>query len=213
MESIPQRICNKCGIEFPRTDEHWHKNKACKEGLAYYCKACARAHINAHRRVNPKPISDERREYLRQYMHEYKKKYKRNCSKKQSDVDKAREAEQRKRNYEKNKDKILAQQKEYRQRNSEKVRMMLRESRHRRRARELEVEGSHTKEDILLQYRSQHGKCWWCAKKVGSKYHVDHVRPITRGGSDNPNNLVVSCPFCNRSKKDKLPQEWDGRMF
>lgn len=115
--------------------------------------------------------------------------------------------------YHNQKRRILNQQKDYRNRNRNAVRLRLRESRHRRRARELEVEGSHTKEDILLQYRSQHGKCWWCAKPVGNKYHVDHVRPITRGGSDNPENLVIACPFCNRSKKNKLPHEWDGRMF
>jgi 5-methylcytosine-specific restriction endonuclease McrA len=45
--------------------------------------------------------------------------------------------------------------------------------------------------------------------EVGDKYHVDHVVPLSRGGSDGPENIVISCPRCNCSKSSKLPEEWN----
>lgn len=83
----------------------------------------------------------------------------------------------------------------------------------RRRANKLEVGGSHTAADIDLQYRSQKGKCWHCGKKLNGKFHIDHLIPLARGGSNNPDNIVCSCAYCNLSKGAKLPQEWNGRFF
>lgn len=37
---------------------------------------------------------------------------------------------------------------------------------------------------------------------------VDHVVPLTRGGSNKDDNLVTACYSCNRSKGNKLPEEW-----
>lgn len=36
----------------------------------------------------------------------------------------------------------------------------------------------------------------------------DHVVPVSRGGSNEPENLVTACRNCNRSKSDKTPEEW-----
>jgi len=81
------------------------------------------------------------------------------------------------------------------------------------RARKAGAVGSYTPDDVERQYRMQNGKCWWCGKTVGQKYHVDHIVPLARGGSNKPNNICISCPRCNLSKQDKLPQEWAGRLF
>lgn len=49
--------------------------------------------------------------------------------------------------------------------------------------------------------------CFWCSE-VLMKYHVDHVVPVSRGGTHEPINLVVTCPTCNLRKNDRLPWEW-----
>lgn len=75
--------------------------------------------------------------------------------------------------------------------------------------------GTHTAGDIKDQYTRQKGKCFWCGEIVGKNYHVDHVVPLARGGSNWPDNLVISCPTCNMRRRDKLPHEWaeGGRLL
>lgn len=74
-----------------------------------------------------------------------------------------------------------------------------------RRALEKEASGRHTKEDVMRIYALQDGRCACCRKKVGSKYDVDHIRPLSKGGSNEPANLQILCPSCNRRKSDKDP--------
>lgn len=55
-------------------------------------------------------------------------------------------------------------------------------------------------------YEQQRGLCFWCGTETGSSYHVDHVIPLARGGDNTIENIVVSCPTCNATKGDRLPQ-------
>lgn len=79
-------------------------------------------------------------------------------------------------------------------------------------ARKRGAPGKHTGEDREAQYRRQHGRCYWCGEKVGAKYHVDHVVPLARGGTNWPSNLVIACPRCNREKGAKMPHEFGDRL-
>lgn len=83
----------------------------------------------------------------------------------------------------------------------------------RRRSRLKQAKGSYTADDIKVQLKSQRGKCWWCGRKVGQKFHVDHLIPLARGGTNEPRNIVISCPTCNVTRRDKLPHEWNGRLL
>lgn len=85
----------------------------------------------------------------------------------------------------------------------------------RRRARRIAAEGHYTAADVERLYKAQKGKCYYCGVKVGKTYHVDHVIPLSRGGSNWPENLVIACPPCNTSKNDRLPHEWakGGRLL
>jgi 5-methylcytosine-specific restriction endonuclease McrA len=58
-------------------------------------------------------------------------------------------------------------------------------------------------------YKAQHGCCHWCGEFVGLTFEIDHVIPLSRGGVDDPSNIVVCCKTCNRSKGYKLPEEWE----
>jgi len=37
---------------------------------------------------------------------------------------------------------------------------------------------------------------------------VDHITPITRGGSSSVENLACCCRLCNNEKNDRTPEEW-----
>ena len=47
---------------------------------------------------------------------------------------------------------------------------------------------------------------------AGLALHVDHALPLSRGGTDEPSNLVTSCVNCNLRKGDKTVDEFMGRI-
>jgi hypothetical protein len=38
----------------------------------------------------------------------------------------------------------------------------------------------------------------------GATFHVEHIIPGSRGGSDEPENLAWSCPRCNLTKSNRI---------
>ncbi len=49
-------------------------------------------------------------------------------------------------------------------------------------------------------------KCDYCGKECGDRYQFDHRVPVCRGGSNDMDNLALSCPPCN-SRKGALTDE------
>jgi len=49
------------------------------------------------------------------------------------------------------------------------------------------------------------GPCVYCGAPATT---VDHIRPLSRGGCEVPENLVPACQSCNFSKNDGLLTEW-----
>lgn len=79
-----------------------------------------------------------------------------------------------------------------------------------RRARQKAAKGIHTNQDIYALFQFQRGVCF-CGFNLSDGYHVDHVVPISRGGSNWPSNLQLLCATCNCSKGTKLMEEWIDR--
>jgi len=50
-------------------------------------------------------------------------------------------------------------------------------------------------------------RCAYCGDTVGP-FHFDHLFPWSKGGTDNPSNLIIACESCNRDKGDKTLLEW-----
>lgn len=75
------------------------------------------------------------------------------------------------------------------------------------------TEGTFTAEELKLQYDSQRGRCWYCQCELGDTWHTDHRVPLSRGGSNCIENIVITCPTCNLRKGSKLPHEFNGRLL
>jgi 5-methylcytosine-specific restriction endonuclease McrA len=60
--------------------------------------------------------------------------------------------------------------------------------------------GKHTAADIKELFRKQRGKCICCRASLEDAYHVDHIQPLARGGSNEKYNLQLLCPKCNHEK-------------
>ena len=78
-----------------------------------------------------------------------------------------------------------------------------------------ESSGQSSKE--IGEWAKQQKKvCYWCNIKCDKDYHIDHYKPLARGGKHCTSNMVISCPQCNMKKKAKDPYEWAqevGRLF
>lgn len=79
-----------------------------------------------------------------------------------------------------------------------------REHHRNRKARLKNADGHHTANDVMEIFKMQHGKCACCAIKL-QDYHVDHIQPLARGGTNDRRNLQILCGPCNIRKHAKDP--------
>lgn len=78
-----------------------------------------------------------------------------------------------------------------------------------RRARKRNAEGSHTDKDIQAIWDRQGGMCVYCPADLRiTGHHVDHIVPLSRGGSNWPSNLQCLCPDCNLRKWSLSEEEF-----
>lgn len=54
----------------------------------------------------------------------------------------------------------------------------------------------------------QGGKCAICGTRIGKSTHIDHIVPVSRGGSDARYNLQLTHPDCNLRKLAKDPLDF-----
>lgn len=182
-------------------------SRMAKDGM----KTCSRCNVT-------KPVSEFRRHRGRPDGYDYI------CKQCKSEVDK--------RYYKRNREKIITRVKDnywqnpeesrkkrrlWTQRNREHVRQWWKQwysthSVHRRqkiRIRYMAV-GSSTITDeqtwkMILETFSY--RCAYCGKE-GIPLTIDHWIPVTKGGTNDPWNLVPSCKSCNSSKGNRTPLEW-----
>lgn len=77
-----------------------------------------------------------------------------------------------------------------------------------RRKRELPI--LVTKEELKeLVERSK--ECYYCKMKIIKTFDIDHKIPLCRGGENKIENLVISCPTCNRRKGKMTADEFSKR--
>lgn len=78
-------------------------------------------------------------------------------------------------------------------------------------ARRRRAEGNFSSKDVERLLKLQGFKCAECRKSVKTGYHVDHITPIARGGTNWPTNLQILCPPCNQHKHASDPIEFAQR--
>jgi 5-methylcytosine-specific restriction endonuclease McrA len=113
---------------------------------------------------------------------------------------------------------IRAQDRQWRKDNPESVRVFSKKWRsenkdkvnantRNRRARKLSANGTCSAEQATARIAFYGGMCAYCL--VAPHEHLDHVIPLSRGGTNWPANLRPSCARCNLSKYDRTPRERD----
>ena len=81
---------------------------------------------------------------------------------------------------------------------------------HNRRALLANAPGTLTKKDIKKCLEDHQNKCYYC----NSTEHltIDHLVPLSRGGSNTPDNIVPACKACNSRKGTLTAGEFFKRI-
>lgn len=230
--------CSRCKEHFPATLEYFSRCESAHDHLTPYCKPCTSIigkekyltrksldptyHTTEYRRCSrckeEKPCTEE-------FFHKNPtSRYGLNTTCKQCvRLQKRRRIDQNPEkyrvyhhlHYEQNKERIADYHRAWYQAGGKET---IKANTRNRRARMRLAVGSHTAEDIENQLKRQKSKCYYCKKKLKkgkNTYHADHAVPLSRGGSNSPDNLVITCPTCNLKKNNKLPHEWPegGRLL
>lgn len=104
-----------------------------------------------------------------------------------------------------NKERFTAMVRDWRARNPDKVRM----SKYRRRMREAVGRG-FDRADLDRMLIEQNNLCLGpsCGIDISTCFTVDHRLALSRGGTNDPENLQLLCRACNSSKGTRTEQEW-----
>ena len=75
--------------------------------------------------------------------------------------------------------------------------------------------GTYTPQEEMELFAWQEGRCHYCGEflytfyKPGrTPYHIEHKTPVTRGGSNNIENIALACPKCDGKKYNKTEKEF-----
>lgn len=238
MADSEYKYCGKCGETKPRADFHRCRSK--RDGLSANCKSCKTEMARAWRVSRPTYMRDyyiknherlvarsrdwyaQNRERSIATTAEWQRKNKesanaRKCAwakanpEKRSAANARWYAENREQDLENgrrwvlaNPDKVAAKARRYQKRHPEKKRVRD-AAYHASRRTEGHVSGSvwaRVKTDSL-------GLCAYCNKR--KPLTLDHIEPIARGGTNDPDNLAAICKSCNSSKNDTPLVIWLAR--
>ena len=70
--------------------------------------------------------------------------------------------------------------------------------------------GTYSLEDIATIKAKLGNKCRFCEAPLSDRPHIEHLTPVSRGGSSNPHNLTLSCGKCNLAKTNKTLEEFQA---
>ena len=71
-----------------------------------------------------------------------------------------------------------------------------------------DVPGRFSGDDLIAKFDMQGGRCL-CGADLCINWTVDHIVPISRGGTHWPDNIQLLCSPCNNAKGRKMMAEWN----
>ena len=184
--------CTKCGIDQPLSNYSPDK-RVVKDGLQGQCKSCRTVAMKTYRDSNPDITHAIAAACYRRNAEVFKERSRQ--------YDRAHREQRRassKAWVEANGDRLRAYHREYRRLNPERVRANERNYDHRKRANT--PVSDVTAERWAERVYEFGGRCAYCM--AAAPLEMEHITPVSKGGSHTMDNLVPACLPCNRSKKD-----------
>lgn len=195
------KLCKGCMTM--KDDSGFPKNPASPDGLHSRCKDC-RAQKDKERRARPEVVKVQSERLRKAYIENRDALMEKRRARYQSNRD--AELSRNKKWSDANREKHQALNRQWSKKNPDAARALVA----RRRARIVGAPGDgYSKADINRLMDSQEGACAVCRCNLSeSKFHVDHIMPLVLGGANDPSNIQLLCPTCNRSKGGKHPDDW-----
>jgi 5-methylcytosine-specific restriction endonuclease McrA len=69
-----------------------------------------------------------------------------------------------------------------------------------------------TLSELLQSYFRSGQKCSWCGKTDTQTMEVDHIIPLSKGGTNTIENMVWACRSCNSKKSASNPVSFAAKM-
>lgn len=195
--SDSSKPCNTCGRVLSITE--FSRDRSLKSGRRGRCKACCSVDSKSWDRNN----AERRRQTQARYREENYDRLKEKVRKwRAENPDRMRE--RRKRYYADHKAEELSYAVYWRTENYEKYLAHKRNSSSRRRG----APGKYGVADIEAMYKDQGEVCAYCEAPLRGVFHIDHMTPICRGGTNDWTNLALTCPACNLRKNRQTVEEF-----
>lgn len=200
--------------------KRYFTGQPCSRGHVAERTVCDHACVECGRIKSRDPsLRIKRREYMAAHQRKYRSKHPDRVRAYEGKRDKAQRAKRvriirsinpephrtsLRKSFQKHKAKRVAEARQWRNRNKERYSQHMRAAKAKRRA----AEGSFTRKDIILLFEKQNSLCSVCKTDISNKYHVDHIIPLAKGGTNWSDNLQLLCRPCNQSKGSKTMEEW-----
>lgn len=169
------RTCKNCGIE--KNIEEYYKNKNVPSGRIFQCKACVVSRYKGYYLKN--------KEKIKLYISKHKA------------INRDRYNELSRIWAKNNPEKRALARKKWKAKNRELVN-------HYEKARQNRLSGatgSHSLKEWTCLIDKYNNCCFYCG--MHKPLTKDHIVPISKGGSDNIDNIVPACVSCNSRKGNK----------
>ncbi len=194
------KICSKCKKEKPTTNEFFSKSKSQSDGLYSYCKDCQNERYKKYYADKKEHHQNRRKKYYKQNKEQqinYSKEYQKNHPERTKQI--------KKRHSIKRSEYIKARVKKWIAANPIHNRLI------RQRVRLSGINYDSLTLNELIEIYNLHKTdndlyiCHYCHKALEfSETTIDHIIPISKGGSNSADNITIACLKCNAKKGDRI---------
>lgn len=191
-----EKICHKCCIS--KKSDDFYRRAGSKDGLYGTCKECRLKCGERWAKNNKEKVAEIKKRW------QEKNKEKVNESNRiWRDKNKEKMGEIRERWIENNRGRIA----ETRQRWNENNRVKRQIGNHVQNNYRRRAENPPTKEQLNRLIEESNNICFWCDCDIPKgEMHLDHIYPLSKNGTHDIHNLVISCKSCNLRKHNKAPE-------
>lgn len=165
------------------------------------CTECAKLKTQQWREENPEKDAESRRKSLRKWVERHPEQHRENCK------------SHREKNIERHRERGRISSKKRRLLKPDEMRATQRRADAKRRAAKLGCVDHYTVADVDRILMLQGQRCPECCADISdrSSRHIDHIMPLSKGGSNGPENIQILCKPCNLQKQAIDPYDFARR--